>query len=64
MKYSTYFFLRTEKKNDKGLAPLYLRITCSGQRTELSLNKLVDAAKWDAEGQRLKGRICSFFKKY
>ena len=56
MKYSTYFFLRTEKKNDKGLAPLYLRITCSGQRTELSLNKLVDAAKWDAEGQRLKGR--------
>lgn len=47
---------RKESKSDNsGRAPLYLRITLDGSRSEISLNERVEAARWDANKCRVKG---------
>ena len=53
--FKTLFFLRKEKTDrDKGLSPLYLRLTCE-KRTEISLNKWVPADKWNPKKQCIVG---------
>ena len=49
------FYLRKDKLNKDGEAPIYLRITVDGQRSVVSVNRYVDPEKWSSEGNRLKG---------
>lgn len=50
------FYLKKTKKNKAGEAPIYLRITVNGQRTEMSIKRSVNPNIWDSKGQRVKGR--------
>lgn len=53
---SILFFLKKGKKDKAGKAPIYVRITVNGERTELSANEKVELDKWDSATQRVKGR--------
>ena len=53
---SILFFVRKDKRDDVGEAPIYLRITVNGKRAELSTNRKVEISKWDSDTQRIKGR--------
>jgi len=50
------FFLKKPKNYFKGPIVVYLRITVSGNRTEISINRKVDPAKWQINPGRMKGR--------
>lgn len=43
------------KKNSLNQIPLYLRLTVSGKRAEISLNEKVEIKLWDAKFQKVKG---------
>ncbi len=43
-----------KRKDDK--APIYVRITVNGKRTEFSMNKLYPIQEWDGKMSRAKGR--------
>ena len=49
------FFLKKSKNYVKGPVPVYLRITISGKRAEISINKKVDPRKWLSNPGRMKG---------
>ncbi len=49
------FWLANAKKNKKGLCPIYIRITISGKRTEISTNIFVNPANWDSHKKKIKG---------
>lgn len=53
---SVLFFVRKDKKDDVGEAPIYLRITVNRKRAEISTNRKVEVSKWDSDTQRQKGR--------
>jgi site-specific recombinase XerD len=42
-------------KTNRGLCPLYLRITAGNSRAEVSLNKWINPLKWNAQAQELVG---------
>lgn len=46
--FSLLFFLRKSKTNKKGLAPVYLRITTNGQRSELALKRWIEPSRWNS----------------
>lgn len=50
------FRLNTSKINKEGLAPVYLRVTINGTRSEISTKVYVDPAKWDDRKSQIKGR--------
>lgn len=50
------FFLKKPKNYLKGSLPVYLRITVSGKRSEISINKMADPDKWQTNPGRMKGR--------
>lgn len=50
------FWLNKKKLNKKGLAPIYLRITLNGTRTEVSSKIAIDPKKWDERSSRVKGK--------
>lgn len=52
---TTHFYLRESKKNSKGLAPIFLRVTVNGQRAEISTNKFVQPENWDKSSDRARG---------
>lgn len=58
MKYdlNVLFVLRKAQSDKKGFAPIYLRITVNGERSELSVNRKIAPNKWDARLQRAVGR--------
>ncbi|HDR50030.1 MAG TPA: site-specific integrase [Mariniphaga anaerophila] len=58
MKYdlNVLFVLRKAQSDKKGFAPIYLRITVNGERSELSVNRKIAPTKWDARLQRAVGR--------
>jgi len=47
--------IRQNRNNSEGLAPVYLRITCDGKRSEISVKILVDPGKWNPAKGRVKG---------
>lgn len=49
------FLLKKTKEYVKGPVPVYLRITVSGKRSEISINKKVDPRKWLSNPGRMKG---------
>lgn len=48
--------LNARKTNKEGLAPVYLRVTIDGTRSEISTKVYVDPAKWDDRKSQIKGR--------
>ncbi|MDI1324844.1 MAG: tyrosine-type recombinase/integrase [Algoriphagus sp.] len=49
------FTLNLKKSTKEGLAPIYLRITINGSRTEISSKINVSPEKWDARQSKIKG---------
>jgi hypothetical protein len=43
------------KKNKNGKAPVYMRITVDGKRTEITTKIYVDPERWNAAKGRVKG---------
>jgi hypothetical protein len=52
----THFYVKEEKINDRGEAPIYLIITINGERTEISIHKRVNLDLWDKASERVAGR--------
>jgi hypothetical protein len=52
----THFYVRDEKKDKKGEAPIYLRITISGERASISTDRRVNPDLWDKAAERASGR--------
>lgn len=53
---NTLIYLKKTKINGAGEAPIYLRITLNGQRSEWSISRKIDPKNWDSNNQRMKGR--------
>jgi len=53
--FNLIFFLKKPKEYVKGPVPVYLRITISGKRAEISINKKADPRKWLSNPGRLRG---------
>lgn len=56
--YSTFsllFFIRKERMNTDGEAPIFLRITINGKRAEISIKRYIDPNKWDSKANKAKG---------
>jgi site-specific recombinase XerD len=49
----THFYVKENKKDRIGEAPIYLRITINGERAELSTNRKVNPELWDKASQRV-----------
>ncbi len=49
------FHLRQEKRNQKGITPIYCRITVEKQRATFSLQRSVNPDKWDTAKEMVKG---------
>ena len=52
---TSHFYLKTGKLNSKGQAPVYMRITLNGQRTEISTNQSILSGNWNKHTERAKG---------
>jgi site-specific recombinase XerD len=52
---SFLFYIRKDKVNEKGQAPIHLRITVDGQRSTVTTNRSVEEAKWNAKAGKAKG---------
>ncbi|MBR9999361.1 MAG: site-specific integrase, partial [Cyclobacteriaceae bacterium] len=50
------FMCLSSKKNAKGEAPIYVRITVKGKQIHLSTGENIDPEKWDVKAGRVKGR--------
>jgi len=52
----THFYVKEEKEDDNGEAPIYLRITVNGKRAEVSTNRRINPELWDKSAKRVAGR--------
>lgn len=52
----THFYVKEARKDSKGEAPIYLRITVNGERAEISTNRRINSDLWDKVLQRAAGR--------
>ncbi|CAM4154120.1 site-specific integrase [Gillisia limnaea] len=53
--FSTLFYPRGNDINNIGNAPIYLRITVNGKRSEISIKRKVLLSKWNSEAGKVKG---------
>ncbi|WP_346882842.1 site-specific integrase [uncultured Algibacter sp.] len=53
--FSTHFHLVNSKINNRGLAPIYLRLTVDNKRTEYSISRRIDPKFWNTKFQKVKG---------
>jgi site-specific recombinase XerD len=51
-----HFYVKEAKKDKKGEAPVYLRITLNGERAEISTDRRVNPDLWDKASERVTGR--------
>ncbi|MBD3615353.1 MAG: site-specific integrase [Gracilimonas sp.] len=51
-----YFYIRNDKVDQKGLAPIYLRLTNNSGKVEIYTKQKVKPEKWDTDKQRCTGR--------
>ena len=49
------FYPKKQKNYDKGLVPIYLRITVNGKRSEVSTGRECDSQKWNSKSGRMMG---------
>ena len=50
------FWLYRSKLNEKGLAPIYMRLTIASKRTELATGHFASPLKWDVKKGEVKGK--------
>jgi site-specific recombinase XerD len=50
------YWLNQKKLNKDGLAPIYLRVTINGTRTEISSKISIPFEKWDDKNSKVKGK--------
>ena len=50
-----HYYIKNNRLNLKGEAPIYLRVTVNSQRFEMSTHKSILSTNWDNKKQRLKG---------
>lgn len=55
MNLNILFWLAVAKQNQKGLCPIYIRMTIQGKRTEISTNIFCAPKDWDTAKKRIKG---------
>lgn len=48
------FYVKRSKIDDSGKAPIYLRITVDGQRTELSIKRDIEPERWNSEAGKVR----------
>jgi hypothetical protein len=53
--FKIHFYLKTGKLNFKSQAPIYLRLTLNGLRTEISANQSILPVNWNKHTERAKG---------
>ena len=56
MTFSILFWLNRSKVNKRAKSPIYLRITVSGVRAELSTGKWIEEDKWSSVAGKVMGR--------
>lgn len=49
------FYVKRSKIDDQGKAPIYLRITVEGDRTELSIKRNIEPDRWNTEAGKVRG---------
>ena len=50
------FWLYRSKMNEKGLAPIYLRLTIAGKKTEIATGHFARPEKWDTKKGEVRGK--------
>ena len=53
--FAILFYPRTSKRDQNGLAPIYMRITVGGKRVEISTQRKIDPDKWNPVKNRASG---------
>ena len=53
--YNLAFVLRNGRKNNVGKSPVYMRITVSGQRAEVSIKRYIHPDNWENKANKAKG---------
>lgn len=53
--FSLLFYLQRNKVTKDGKAPIYLRITVNGKRSQISTHRKIIASKWNSEAGRVNG---------
>ncbi|WP_010227393.1 site-specific integrase [Gillisia marina] len=52
---SILFFIKRNKVDKKGLVPIYMRITYSGKRVEISTMRKIEPSRWSTDGNQVRG---------
>ncbi len=50
------YYLKKSKIDNQGKAPIYLRITVDGKRSEISIKRKIEIERWDSASSKVKGR--------
>lgn len=53
--FNILFYIRRDKANNQGVAPIYCRITVDGKRSELAVKREVHTTKWQPSKGCVKG---------
>jgi len=53
--FTVLFYLKKSKINSKDKAPIYVRVTVNGKRSEMSIKQFVELSTWNPIKQRLNG---------
>ena len=53
--FSMLFYVKRHKNYTPGAAPIYLRITVDGKRSEITTNRECNPGKWNSKSGRLTG---------
>jgi len=53
--FTVLVYLKTSKTNSKGKAPICVRVTVNGKRSEISIKQFIEPDRWNSAKQRLTG---------
>jgi integrase len=53
--FSILFYPKGNDADKNGLAPIYVRITVNGKRSELSIKRKIELSKWNTEAGKMRG---------
>jgi site-specific recombinase XerD len=59
---ATLFYLKKRANSKEEKIPVYVRITCEGQRVELATGQKIQAKFWDPGEERAKGKADTIYK--
>ena len=53
--FTVLVYLKTSIINSKGMAPICIRVTVNGKRSEISIKQFIEPDRWNSTKQRLNG---------